>query len=64
MSALVECQWCSNSQTKIYHNGVCPKVKSIEYDKNGRVKKIEFKDTDYYTYPTTGANYTVQWLTY
>ena len=47
------CPYCSNSDIGhyIYHNGICPKVKSFEYDENGNIKKVEFHDfTDYNIY--------------
>lgn len=39
---LIQCTHCG-----MYHSGICPKIKSIEYHENGNVKKIEYKD-DYY----------------
>ena len=38
------CHWCSAGGTLIYHNGPCPRVKSVEYHKNGTIKKVEFND--------------------
>lgn len=41
-----ECPYCSDQWSKIWHNGVCPKVKSIEYFPDGSIKKVEFKNED------------------
>ena len=40
--ALGWCEYCSSGTTKVFHQGKCPKIKSIEYHLNGTVKKIEF----------------------
>jgi hypothetical protein len=38
------CPHCSNGTSKVYHiGGKCPKVKSVEYYPDGRVKKIEYE---------------------
>jgi hypothetical protein len=34
------CRWCGN-----YHDGLCPRVKIIEYYESGGVKRVEFYDT-------------------
>lgn len=37
------CQWCSNGTTYINHAGPCPRVKAIEYHRDGvTVKRVEF----------------------
>lgn len=37
------CPHCSNPPSHyVYHDGKCPKVKSIEYYPNGTIKRIEF----------------------
>ena len=33
------CQWCG---TGVYHSGVCPKVKRLEYDQYGQLIVVEF----------------------
>ena len=33
------CQWCSG-----YHTGVCPRVKSIEYDQFHQIRRVEFHE--------------------
>jgi len=33
------CRWCGS-----YHNTACPKVKAIEYHRDGSVKRVEFHD--------------------
>lgn len=33
------CQWCG---TGMYHVGVCPRVKAIEYNQYGQVTRVEF----------------------
>lgn len=38
------CPYCNNGIFAVYHRGICPKVKSIEYFPDGRTKKVEFKD--------------------
>lgn len=38
------CPHCSGVGTLVYHSGVCPKIKSIEYNPDGSIKKIEYKD--------------------
>ena len=37
------CPYCSGGGTAVYHlGGHCPRVKSIEYHKDGTVKRVEF----------------------
>ncbi len=39
------CPYCSSKDmygARVYHCGACPKVKSIEYYPDGRIKKVEF----------------------
>ncbi len=43
-----ECPYCS----KVFHSGICPKVKSIEYYPNGTIKMVEFKE-EYPIFPET-----------
>lgn len=68
-STMKECPYCSDEITKIYHNGKCPKVKSIEYYETGEIKRVEFNEWNH-GYPTwpdaTSADYkyTVRWLTF
>ena len=38
------CEYCSSELSKVYHTGICPKIKSIEYHPNGNVKRIVFRD--------------------
>jgi hypothetical protein len=33
------CGWCNG-----FHDGPCPRVKSVEYHENGTVKRVEFHD--------------------
>ena len=33
------CQWCG---TGVYHSGVCPKVKRLEYNQYGQIVVVEF----------------------
>ena len=51
---------------KIYHTGLCPKIKSVEYYENGKTKKIEFQEERPEHFPTWPSksefDYTVQWL--
>ena len=37
------CPWCSGNLSFVFHNGICPKVASIEYYPDGSVKRVEFK---------------------
>ena len=39
------CAYCSSEYSKVYHSGICPKIKSIEHHPNGTVKKVEFHET-------------------
>lgn len=36
------CPHCSGPFSATIHNGPCPRVKSIEYDQYGCVKRVEF----------------------
>lgn len=36
----MNCLYCGN-----YHNGMCWRVKSIEYHENGAVRKVELHDS-------------------
>lgn len=38
------CPHCSSSSVQVYHSGKCPKVKAIEYHKDGTVKRVEFNE--------------------
>lgn len=38
-SYVMNCQHCGGS-----HQGQCPRIKAIEYDEKGNVKRIEFKE--------------------
>ena len=38
------CPYCSSDSVQVYHQGKCPKVKSIEYHPNGTIKKVEFNE--------------------
>lgn len=39
------CNWCSSGATFMWHNGLCPRVKAIEYHRDGwRIKRVEFFD--------------------
>ena len=31
------CQWCGN-----YHRGICPKIRSMDFDQYGTLQHIEF----------------------
>jgi hypothetical protein len=37
------CPWCSGPWSKVYHGGVCPRVRAIEYHPSGAIKRIEFR---------------------
>ena len=37
------CPYCSGDGDYIYHSGVCPKIKEIEYYPNGTIKKVTFE---------------------
>ena len=41
------CHYCG-----AYHVGVCPRIRSIEYDQYGCVKRVEFYDSTF-VQPTT-----------
>ena len=36
------CPWCSGPWNQVYHSGVCPRVRAIDYHPNGMIKRIEF----------------------
>ena len=37
------CPYCSNAIMPMFHlGGLCPKIKSVEYFKDGTIKKLEF----------------------
>lgn len=36
------CRWCSDNYNQVWHAGLCPNIKSIEYYQNGIIKKVEF----------------------
>jgi hypothetical protein len=37
------CPHCSNPPWQlIYHGGTCPRIKAIEYNSNGTIKRVEF----------------------
>lgn len=36
------CPYCSGCNVMIYHAGTCPKIKTIEYHKDGTIKRVEF----------------------
>ena len=38
------CPYCSTVERIIYHAGVCPQIKSVEYYPDGRIKKIELHE--------------------
>ena len=37
------CPWCSGPWNQVYHSGVCPRVRAIEYYPNGMIKRVEFR---------------------
>jgi len=37
------CPYCSSESCQVYHQGKCPKVKSIEYHEDGTVKRVDFE---------------------
>ena len=37
------CPHCSNGNIKIAHTGICPKIKAIEYYRDGSIKRLVFK---------------------
>ena len=38
------CPHCSGHGTTVWHSGSpCPKVRAIEYHRNGAIKRIEYK---------------------
>ena len=36
------CEWCSNGCQRVYHNGLCPRLKAVRYYPDGRVSSVEF----------------------
>ena len=36
------CPYCSSPSQTVIHGGTCPRVKAIEYDQYGCVKRVEF----------------------
>ena len=38
------CPWCSSPTSAIFHGGVCPRVKKIEYHPWGGIKTVEFRE--------------------
>ena len=38
------CPYCSSDSVQVYHQGKCPKIKSIEYYENGTIKKVDFEE--------------------
>ena len=36
------CEYCSHSKVATYHNGLCPRIKSIEHYPSGKAKRVEF----------------------
>lgn len=38
------CPYCSGPQDIFHYGRLCPKIKSIEYFKDGTIKKVEFRD--------------------
>ena len=39
-TAIDSCQHCGG-----WHTGVCPRVKSLEYDECGRIRRVEYHPT-------------------
>lgn len=39
------CPWCSGPFTTVYHDGLCPRLKAIEYYPNGSPKRVELFET-------------------
>ena len=37
------CPYCSGAAVSVYHDGVCPRVKSITYGPGGEIRRVEFK---------------------
>ena len=58
------CPWCSGPWNKVYHSGVCPRVRAIEYHPNGTVKRIEFRSPEgaspHDPHSTHAADYSAQ----
>lgn len=46
------CPYCSNSWIRVDHDGICPKVKSIEYYPDGTVKRVELRDESAHIQPS------------
>ena len=38
------CPYCSTELRTIFHLGPCPRIKSIEYFPDGRIKRIELRE--------------------
>ena len=38
------CPYCSGNGTTVYHTGLCPKIKKIEYYPNGTIRSVELHD--------------------
>jgi len=36
------CPHCSSEQQAVFHGGHCPRVKAIEYNSDGSIRRIEF----------------------
>lgn len=43
------CGWCSTDWQAVIHSGPCPKVKAIEYDNYGHIKRVEFREVTPFT---------------
>ena len=37
------CPYCSAVGMGVFHSGICPKIKAIEYTPWGAIKRIEFR---------------------
>ena len=46
------CPHCSSNGQQVMHTGKCPKVASVEYHRNGMVKKVTFHPTHLPLEPT------------
>ena len=43
------CPYCSNHPySYMVHQGICPRIQSIEYYPNGKIHKVEFNDPGYF----------------
>lgn len=36
------CPYCSTQTKRVYHEGLCPEIKTIEYNLDGTIRRIEF----------------------